>query len=443
MTVVAHARDRQVETGRGGAEAAGEEARMNKDASMATSEAVGSALDPPTAERSPLRQRAVQGLIILSAASGVLGVQLISPLLPAMQKSFGLSAAQTGSIVSSYSVAALLATLPSGFIADRVGSRRVLWWSLLLLGVSGLATIMVRTFSLLLAVRVVQGLAVAALVPLTIGLLIDVARPDRRAHAQSYRVAGMSAAEFVLPLLAGLLFAATGRWQVPFLLFAIPVGLAGLVRRMLPQAEVEHTRLGRGQYLPQVREAVRDPEILSLFVVGFVRWWLKYGFFTFLPLYLYATLRTPIPEIGAVVAVQGLLGAIVSSQAGRIGTGRGARLTLVLATVVMGLSVAALPVLHHMWWAVLMCMLLGVADGLVGPLMNGLVGLLPAAAVRTTVIAMSGTGRNLGKAVGPSVIGVLVGAFGYSHAFLIAGAVGLAAPVYLRPLLTAPASRHA
>jgi predicted MFS family arabinose efflux permease len=288
---------------------------------------------------------------------------------------------------------------------------------------------------------VVQGFGFAALVPLTIGVLVDVVRPERRSHAQSYRVAGMSGAEFVLPLVAGLLVAVTGHWQVPFLLFVIPLVLAALVRRVLPQAAVEHVPLQRGEYGRQAREAARDPLVMSLFVVGFVRWWLKYGFFTFMPLYLYETLGTGVAEIGAVIAVQGLLGAVVSSQTGRLGSDTLARATLVASTVAMGASLVALPLIHQVWWAVAMCMLLGVADGLAGPLMNGLVGILPPASVRTTVIALSGTGRNLGKAVAPSAIGLIIAAMGYSRGFVISGALGLAAPLYLRPLWTPRWSR--
>lgn len=382
----------------------------------------------------PARRRLTQALVILSSAAGVLGVQMVSPLLPAMQSSLHLSTAETGAIVSSYSIAALLATLPAGLVADRFGARRVLWWSLLLFGASGLATVAVQGFLLLMVVRVIQGIAFAALVPLTIGVLVDVVRPERQSHAQSYRVAGMSGAEFVLPLVAGLLVAATGRWQAPFLLFAMPLILAVLVRRALPQSTGEHVPLKRGEYGPQVLSAARDPLIVSLFVVGFVRWWLKYGFFTFMPLYLYHTLHTGVASIGAIVAVQGLLGAVVSSQTGRLGSGVTARATLVCSTIMMGASVAALPLMHAVWWAVAMCMVLGVADGLAGPLMNGLVGVLPPAAVRTTVIALSGTGRNLGKAVAPFAIGLIISGTGYSVGFILTGALGLAAPLYLRPL---------
>lgn len=389
-----------------------------------------------------VNERLSQSLVILSSAAGVLGVQLVSPLLPAMQQSLHLSTTQTGAIVSSYSIAALLATLPAGILADRIGSRRLLWWSLMVFGLSGLATFFVHDFLLLIALRVMQGIGFAALVPLTIGVLVDVVRPVRRSHAQSYRVAGMSAAEFVLPLVAGLLVAATGRWQAPFLLFFIPLALSVLVRRWLPQRGVDHVPLKRGEYGPKLKEVACDPVIVSLFSVGFVRWWLKYGFFTYMPLYLYKTLGAGVAEIGAVVAVQGLLGAVVSSQTGRLGSGSLARATLVASTVIMGASLAALPLVHHVLWAVTMCMLLGVADGLAGPLMNGLVGILPPAAVRTTVIAVSGTGRNLGKAVAPFVIGLIIAAVGYSRGFVIAGAVGLAAPLYLRALWTPRWSRR-
>jgi hypothetical protein len=53
------------------------------------------------------------------------------------------------------------------------------------------------------------------------------------------------------------------------------------------------------------------------------------------------------------------------------------------------------------------------------------------AEVRAGVIAVSGTARNLAKAVSPLAVGVVVGAFGYAAGFLAAGSLCVAGSAVL------------
>jgi len=175
--------------------------------------------------------------------------------------------------------------------------------------------------------------------------------------------------------------------------------------------------------------------LVALFGAGLVRWWIKYALFTYLPLYLSEDLHAQGQVIGLVIGVQGLLSGIVASQAGRLGTQRAGRRSLAVALLVMGAALASETVVHALWWPILMCCIVGLADGVVGPLLNTFVSLLPARDVRTAIIAMAGTLRNVGKAAAPVAVGALVVTLGYGPALALAGSLGLAAPLYLCKLL--------
>ena len=65
----------------------------------------------------PLRHQA-EWVILATAAVTNLGVQYISPLLPAMRSDLHLTTVQVGWIVGGYSLPSLLLTLPLGVAAD-------------------------------------------------------------------------------------------------------------------------------------------------------------------------------------------------------------------------------------------------------------------------------------------------------------------------------------
>src|SRR5256885_10086538 len=81
----------------------------------------------------------------------------IAPLLPDYVTDLGLSKAAAGVLSAAYAAGTLLASLPAGFVAARVGPRRALLCGLLLLGLASLAFGFAHNIVLLDAARFVQG----------------------------------------------------------------------------------------------------------------------------------------------------------------------------------------------------------------------------------------------------------------------------------------------
>lgn len=380
----------------------------------------------------PLRRQAFWVILAATFAAN-LGVQYISPLLPAMRHSLHLSPIQLGWVIAAYSLPSLLVTVPLGVLGDLWGGKRVLIGCLLLYGLSGIATVWVADFTQLLVLRVLQGIGNAALATLTISLLAAGLAPREAALSQGYRVVMGSGAEFVQPVMAAAILTWTGDWRLPFLLFLLPVATAiwaifGLRGADTGAAEAGAFRTGFGR---QLGSAISDGALLGISAGGFARWFIKYAFFAYMPLYLATQLNASANEIGLIVGIPGLLSALAASQTGRLGLGRVGRWALLISLAVLGGTMPAITIFHSITWAVVFSILMGTADGVCGPLLNAYISFLPAPAVRTTVVSISGVIRNLGKTAAPLVAGALLATAGYTFALLAVGMAGLLAPGYL------------
>ena len=62
------------------------------------------------------------------------------PLIPLLQRELHITSGATGLLSTLLYVGIGLSYLPGGWLADRYGSRRVLFWSLLLVGAGGCAS---------------------------------------------------------------------------------------------------------------------------------------------------------------------------------------------------------------------------------------------------------------------------------------------------------------
>jgi MFS family permease len=104
----------------------------------------------------------------------------IAPLLPDYVDDLGLSKAQAGVLSASYAAGTLLASLPAGYVASRVGPRRTVIAGLLILGVASCAFGLVDQILLLDATRFLQGAAGALIWSGAMSWLIMAAPEENR-----------------------------------------------------------------------------------------------------------------------------------------------------------------------------------------------------------------------------------------------------------------------
>jgi MFS family permease len=104
----------------------------------------------------------VRRLLILASAMVFLDVAFMSaiaPLLPSYVDDLGLSKAQAGILSAAYAAGTLVAALPAGYVAGRIGPRRTVIVGLALIGGASVVFGLVDEFDALVAARLVQGAA--------------------------------------------------------------------------------------------------------------------------------------------------------------------------------------------------------------------------------------------------------------------------------------------
>jgi MFS family permease len=179
----------------------------------------------------------------------------ITPLLPDYADELGLSKAAAGVLSAAYAAGTLVASLPAGLMAARVGPRRTLLCGLLLLGLASLVFGFAQDVVLLDAARFVQGVAGALAWAGALTWLI-LATPQARRGSVIGDVLGVAIAGALLGPALGGLAVAVGTEPVFSSVLVLTLVLA-LVTMRIPEP-------GRGeqQRLREVREAILSPSVL-------------------------------------------------------------------------------------------------------------------------------------------------------------------------------------
>ena len=208
------------------------------------------------------RRRGAQVVLLGALTLDTLLYGLVVPFLPARAQALGASPALVGALFGAYGAGLLVGTPPAGWLADRIGARRILLLGLLaLLGATllfafadDIPTYLTWTSGLwlLFAARATQGIAAAITWTASLALIAQL-YPERRG-ALFARVGLASGIGTLLgPPLGGLLYT-LGGFRAPFLFAAALALLDGLGRvffvpgtRALPPARPE-PKAGRMLY---------------------------------------------------------------------------------------------------------------------------------------------------------------------------------------------------
>ncbi|MCW2988896.1 MAG: Arabinose efflux permease [Solirubrobacterales bacterium] len=160
----------------------------------------------------------------------------IAPLLPDYVDQLGLTKAEAGVLSASYAAGTLIASLPAGFVASRVGPRRSVICGLSLLGVSSLVFGLVDKIGPLDAARFTQGIAGALIWAGALTWLITSSPEESRGRVIGTAL-GTAVAGALLGPVIGAVAASVGTGPVFGSVLIVSLALAFAASR-LPEARV-------------------------------------------------------------------------------------------------------------------------------------------------------------------------------------------------------------
>jgi len=176
--------------------------------------------------------------VILAMLMQVLDQTIANVALPHMQTSLGANRETITWVLTSYIVASAIAIPITGWLADRVGRKRLFVWSVIIFTVASLLCAVAQNLETMVGFRVVQGVAGAFLVPLAQAVMFDINPPEKHARAMSLFGAGVMIGPILGPVLGGWL-TDNFNWRWVFLI-NLPIGAIAVLMmiRFLPATAI-------------------------------------------------------------------------------------------------------------------------------------------------------------------------------------------------------------
>lgn len=172
--------------------------------------------------------------VILAMLMQVLDQTIANVALPHMRSTLGATPETINWVLTSYIVAVAIAIPITGWLAERIGRKRLFVWSVISFTIASLLCAMAQNLPEMVLFRFVQGVAGAFLVPLAQAVMFDINPPEKHARAMALFGAGVMIGPILGPVLGGWL-TDSYNWRWVFLI-NLPIGILAtvLMLRFMP-----------------------------------------------------------------------------------------------------------------------------------------------------------------------------------------------------------------
>jgi MFS transporter, ACDE family, multidrug resistance protein len=345
----------------------------------------------------------------------VLGNSMLIPVLPQIEKILKLSAFQVSLLITVFSFSAALMIPIAGILADRVGRKKVIFFSLLLYGSAGLLAGFASiwhggSYALLLVARTIQGIGAAGTAPITMVLASDLNKGENKAKVLGIVEASNAMGKVLSPILGSLLALIT--WYTlffvfPFLCLPTAIALWKWVTEPTKNQQPEPLSQYKAHFVKIWKEQGRW--LSTAFVMGAVTMFTLFGLLFYLSNFLEQTLDMQGVKKGFVLAIPLLglcltaywIGAHIKKHTQRM------KHWLLIGLSVLALAIAAIPWIKNTYVLIAVSSFIGVGNGFILPCLNTLITSAIGLQERGVITSLYGSVRFFGVALGPPIFGAL------------------------------------
>ncbi|MTE15660.1 MFS transporter [Nocardia aurantiaca] len=191
--------------------------------------------------RSSRHRNMALGALLLASFLGTADVFIIIAALPSIEKAFGAEFADTQFVATAYTLAYACTLVTGGRLGDMLGRKRVFLTGATAFAVAALGCATAGSVGVLVAIRVVQGIAAGLMLPQVLSIIRTTFPLPTQARAVSLYGAALGVATVCGQALAGLLLRADPLrlgWRTVFLVDLLPVVvIVAATMRLVPDSK--------------------------------------------------------------------------------------------------------------------------------------------------------------------------------------------------------------
>lgn len=364
--------------------------------------------------------KAALWIILASATLTVMAGAVIAPVLNLMGEGLGVDQSSARILITTHSIFVALFSPLFGVLIDRVGPKKPLIIGLAVFGLSGGIGLFINNYWLMLIVRALLGIGVAAIMTSITVLIFNLYKQGvERNKVMGYRASGQSIGGIAWPLLGG--FLGTFSWHYPFAIYFIGIPLCLLTILFIPKTQRESAAIADEQETTVLRLLRTTPTLFILYGLTFLGMVFLYSLVVFLPQLLTQFDLTNPFHISMFISGMSLVAGIVSLAYGKIKAKFTYKVIISIVLLLWTIGFTILSQASTIWLVGLSVMFFGAGQGMLMPTTQLWVGELVPASFRGRITSYLGSFGLIGQFLSPIILNPIASSLGLNNVFLVIG----------------------
>ncbi len=370
----------------------------------------------------------IYNVLFISVFATMLGLGIVSPLLPIYAENLGATGIWLGIIFSAFAVSRSVFMPIIGRLSDRQERKWIILSGMFIYAVTSLAYLIANSVYSLTAVRLIHGLASAMVAPVAMAYVGDLSEEGKEGRQMGNFSISMFLGMGAGPFLGGLLNDTFGMSSVFYVMAALSAFSTFLVAVSLPEARPGVFRLprqGRGANpTMSMRSILTMPGMRAIIIFTFITALGRGGMMAFIPIFAPEIAITPF-EVGLILSVNTFLMAIFQVPCGRLADAANKVFLIIVGSVISSVALAAIPLAGSFWLLLLVTCIIGLGGAIQQPAIMA----LTVDAGRTigmgTSMGAYNTVFSVGTIIAPLIGGLFMDFVGVAAVFYVGGAISL------------------
>ena len=363
-------------------------------------------------------------VLSITMFSAMIGIGIISPIMPIFAEKFGANGIMLGLIFSGYTISRTIMTPIFTRASDRYNRTSFIYTGLLAYSIFSLLYIPANSILSVFLVRLAHGVASAMVTPIAIAFIADLAPKNKEGEYMGTFNISLFAGFGIGPFIGGVLTDFGGLSSSFFGMFGL--SMFALILSLLylkkdkPKSIAGPTQRNSISLLTILRNKVMK----ALFIYRTVRAFGTAGILAFLPI-LGESMNISIFSTGLVLSSNLILGALLQRFGGKLADRYNKRIMMVVGSLLISLALLLMPNSGSFAGLLLLNMIMGIGSAISMPAATAVVVEQGRTFGMGSTIGLFSTAMGLGMVLSPTASGIIMDLINISFVFYISGIVSI------------------
>lgn len=356
----------------------------------------------------------------------MLGAGLVGPILSPYARAFGVSYAAAGLVISAFGIARVFIDLPAGFLADKIGRRKLLVAGPLIvtLAALGLAITPIeqKYYPLAIFLRLVQGTGSSLFIITATIYIADLAPKGRLGRVLSFYEVSIHLGMVCGPVLGGIVAESYGL-NAPFYFYAVGAFASSTVSLVLIKERIKSPLIASLKFqsiFKSLKELLFNKNLFVINLLSFANFFTRSGIrSTMIPLFAKEFMDLPFSKIGIVLSVATLINLFLLPISGILSDKFGRKIVFIPGFLLYALAIFLIPFCHSFMNLIGVAVLIGIGTGLSDPIPITMAADFGPSEVRGTIMGLYRVFGDIGYVAGPILLGAIADSIGMSFSFYV------------------------